>query len=190
MPVGALFRACNNLPPFANMPQREITMYRFQLFFHLILALVAGTGLSEQAAAQGNQFTGVELSIEPVAGNVYMVKRPGGGGNIGAFTGPDGVLLVDSLFAPLSDRLVAAVREVTDSEIRFLVNTHIHPDHVGGNENLAELGVLIFAHDNTRLRFLEEKSHFPRQGGSFVPQPPVAGRPVIKIGRASCRERV
>lgn len=154
-------------------------MNRFQPILHLILALVAGVGQSGQAVAQGNQFQGVELSIEPVAGNVYMVKRPGGGGNIGAFTGPDGVLLVDSLFAPLSDRLVAAVREVTDGEIRFLVNTHIHPDHVGGNENLAELGVLIFAHDNTRLRFLEEKSHFPRQGGSFAPQPPVAGRPVI-----------
>ena len=108
-----------------------------------------------------------------------MVQRPGGGGNIGAFAGPDGVLLVDSLFAPLSDKLVAAVKEVTDSEIRFLINTHIHGDHVGGNENLAEMGVLIFAHDNTRLRFLEEKSHFPRGGGSFAPQQPAGARPVV-----------
>ena len=73
------------------------------------------------AHGQGNQFQGVELTIEPVAGNVYMVQRPGGGGHIGVFVGPEGVLLVDSLFAPLSDRLVAAVREVTDSEIRFLI---------------------------------------------------------------------
>jgi glyoxylase-like metal-dependent hydrolase (beta-lactamase superfamily II) len=142
----------------------------------LVLSLLIGSGT---AHAQANQFQGVELSIVPVAGNVYMVQRPGGGGNVGVFVGPEGALLVDSLFAPLSDRLVAVVREVTDAEIRFLINTHIHVDHVGGNENLAELGVLIFAHDNTRLRFLEVKSHFPRNGGSFAPQPPAGGRPVI-----------
>lgn len=147
----------------------------------LTAVLLAGITLLATAGAQGqgNQFQGVELSIVPVAGNVYMVQRPGGGGNIGVFVGPEGVLLVDSLFAPLSDSLVAAVREVTDQDIRFLINTHIHIDHVGGNENLAEMGVLIFAHDNTRLRFLEDRSHFPRQGGSFAPQQPVAARPVI-----------
>lgn len=134
--------------------------------------------------AQQNRFAGVELTIEHVAGNVYMVQRPGGGGNIGVQVGPDGVLLVDSMFAPLSDKLVAAVRGVSDSDIRFLINTHIHGDHVGGNENLAELGVLIFAHDNTRLRFLEEKSHFPRRGGSFAPQQPEGARPVVTYNDA------
>ena len=126
-----------------------------------------------------DQFAGVELSITPVAGNVYMVQRPGGGGNIGAMVGPEGVLLVDSLFAPLADRLVAAVRQVTDQPIRFLVNTHIHIDHVGGNESLAQQGVLIFAHDNTRLRFLEARNRFPRAGGSFVPPQPEAARPAV-----------
>lgn len=143
----------------------------------------AATALSLSVAGslaygQGN-FAGVELSITPVAGNVYMVQRPGGGGNIGVQVGPDGVLLVDSLFAPLADKLVAAVKQVTDEEIRFLVNTHIHIDHVGGNENLAEMGVLIFSHDNTRLRFFEQRSRFPRAGGSFVPQQPAAARPLI-----------
>lgn len=143
--------------------------------------IVLGSTLltAQSASSQPNQFQGVELSIVPAAGNVYMVQRPGGGGNIGAFVGPDGVLLVDSLFAPLADKLVAAMKTVTDSEIRFLLNTHVHIDHIGGNENLANLGVLIFAHDNTRLRFLEDRSHFPRQGGSFAPQAPVAARPVI-----------
>ena len=147
----------------------------------LTTLIVLGSTLltAHTASSQPNQFQGVELSIVPVAGNVYMVQRPGGGGNIGAFIGPEGVLLVDSLFAPLADRLVAAVKTVTDSEIRFLLNTHVHIDHIGGNENLANLGVLIFAHDNTRLRFLEDRSHFPRQGGSFAPQAPVAARPVI-----------
>lgn len=139
------------------------------------LTLSATTSLSY---GQGN-FAGVELTITPVSGNVYMVQRPGGGGNIGVQVGPDGVLLVDSLFAPLTDKLVAAVGQVTDEEIRFLVNTHIHIDHVGGNENLAEMGVLIFAHDNTRLRFFEERSRYPRAGGSFVPQQPESARPLI-----------
>ena len=151
------------------------TLHKTLLFTAAVLAFTVTSSLSY---GQGD-FAGVELSITPVAGNVYMVQRPGGGGNIGVQVGPDGALLVDSLFAPLSDKLVAAVKQVTDQEIQFLINTHIHIDHVGGNENLAEMGVLIFAHDNTRLRFLEERSHFPRAGGTFSPQQPVAARPVI-----------
>ncbi len=142
------------------------------------------TVFSGQIAQAQVGFADAELSIEHVAGNVYMVQRPGGGGNIGAFIGPDGVLLVDSLFAPMTENLVEVVGEVTDSEIRFLINTHIHGDHVGGNANLAELGVLIFAHDNTRVKFLEESSHFPRGGGSFAPQQPVAARPVVTYNDA------
>ncbi len=151
------------------------TLRKILLFTAASLTLSVTTSLSY---GQGN-FAGVELSITPVAGNVYMVQRPGGGGNIGVQVGPDGVLLVDSLFAPLTDKLVSAVQRVTDEEIRFLVNTHIHIDHVGGNENLAEMGVLIFAHDNTRLRFFEQRSRFPRAGGSFAPQQPAAARPLI-----------
>ena len=153
---------------------------RLFLYITPILSLFAATTFSH---GQGN-FSGVNLSISPVAGNVFMIQRPGGGGNIGVQIGPDGVLLVDSLFAPLSEKLVAAVKEVTDEEIRFLINTHIHIDHVGGNENLAEMGVLIFAHDNTRLRFFEERSRFPRAGGSFVPQQAEAARPLITFNDA------
>ena len=127
---------------------------------------------------RGNQFAGVELTTVPAAGKVHMVQRPGGGGNVGVFSGPEGVLLVDSLFAPLADRLVAAVRTISDGEIRFLINTHVHPDHIGGNERLAGRGVLIFAHDNVRVRALE-RIRFPRGGGRFVPQPPEGARPVI-----------
>ena len=129
--------------------------------------------------AQAGLMAGVDLQIHHVQGQVYMIQRPGGGGNIGAFIGNDGVLLVDSLFAPMTDNLVETIGEVTDGDIRFLVNTHIHIDHVGGNQNLAELGVVIFSHDNTRLKFLEDKSHFPRNGGSFAPQQPAEARPMI-----------
>ena len=158
-------------------------MNRVKKSLSLLLVLSGLQFVSPNSFSQGN-FAGVELSIQHVQGNVYMVQRPGGGGNIGVQIGPDGVLLIDALFAPLADRLVAAIREVSDEEIRFLINTHIHVDHVGGNENLANLGVLIFAHDNTRTRFLEESSHFPRQGGSFAPQQPVGARPVITYDSA------
>ena len=133
---------------------------------------------SSSISAQA-QFSGVELQSYHVQGQVYIIQRPGGGGNIGALIGDDGVLLVDSLFAPMTEDLVATVRENTDGDIRFLINTHIHIDHVGGNQNLAELGALIFSHENTRLKFLEEKSHFPRNGGSFAPQQPVSARPMV-----------
>ena len=141
----------------------------YRLFLVITLAVSLGGGIN-LALGQGRGFDGVELTIVPVASNVYMVQRPGGGGNIGVQAGPEGVLLVDSLFAPLSDKLVAAVREVTSSEIRFLINTHIHGDHIG---------VLIFAHDNTRLRFLADNTRIPRRGGSVGAPPPVGGRPVV-----------
>ena len=164
------------------MSELAIQLFRFVISSRGIFAFLFATfslvviGFGQ---GRGNRFEGVELSIEPVAGNVYMIQRPGGGGNVAASVGPDGVLLGDSLFAPLSDKLVAAVRQVTSDQIRFLVNTHIHGDHIGGNAPLAEQGVLIFAHDNTRLHFLADKTRIPRQGGRFGPPPPVGARPVV-----------
>ena len=144
--------------------------------------VIVGVSAGEQN--QGDRFAGVELTTVPVAGQVHMVQRPGGGGNVGVFAGPDGVLLVDSLFAPLAERLVAAVRRVSSGEIRFLINTHVHLDHIGGNEPLAGRDVLIFAHDNVRVRALE-RLRFPRRGGSFAPQPPAGARPVVTYNDAA-----
>ena len=144
-----------------------------------IAVLVATAG----GQGQGDPFAGVELEIVPVAGQVHMVTRPGGGGNVGVFAGDDGVLLVDSLFAPLADRLVGAVRRVSDEPIRFLINTHVHPDHIGGNEPLAGRDVLIFAHDNVRVRTLD-RLRFPRGGGRFAPRPPAGARPLVTYNDA------
>ena len=146
--------------------------------FIWLTAGVAAALLHSAATAQ-SPLANAGLTITHVAGNVYMIQRPGGGGNIGAQIGPDGVLLVDSLFDPMTDSLLAAVREVTEEDIKYLINTHIHVDHVGGNANLAERGVVIFSHENTRQRFLEERSRFPRAGGSWVPQQPESARPQI-----------
>ena len=153
----------------------------------LAVATLAAVGMTVAVAGgeqnRGDPFAGVELITVPVAGQVHMVQRPGGGGNVGVFAGPDGVLLVDSLFAPLADRLVAAVGRVSSGDIRFLVNTHVHPDHIGGNERLASRGVVIFAHDNVRVRALE-RLRFPRGGGRFAPQPPAGARPVVTYSDA------
>jgi len=74
----------------------------------------------------------------------------GAGGRIGVFVGPEGIFMVDATYAPLSDKVVAAIRKISDAPIRFLVDTHEHPDHTGGNPNFAKLGALLFAREEVR----------------------------------------
>ena len=93
-------------------------------------------------------FDDVEIKVHSVTGQVYYIE--GRGGNIGLFIGDDGVFLIDDQFAPLTDKIVAVIRNLSDKPIRFLVNTHLHPDHTGGNENFGKMGALIFGHDNVR----------------------------------------
>ena len=83
-----------------------------------------------------------------LAPNFYTLE--GNGGTIGVLAGPDGVVMVDSQFAPLTEKIVTAIRQITDKPIRFTINTHLHPDHTGGNENLANMGVAIIARDELR----------------------------------------
>ena len=92
----------------------------------------------------------VEVTAQQVAPGIYMLK--GAGGNMGLSVGPDGAVLVDDQFAPITDKVKAAVAAVTDQPLRFVINTHWHPDHTGGNENLGKGGALIVAHDNVRTR--------------------------------------
>jgi glyoxylase-like metal-dependent hydrolase (beta-lactamase superfamily II) len=112
----------------------------------LLLAAV----LCSAAAMAQQDFDSVVVKIHPVAGNVYYLE--GSGGNIGVSTGEDGTFLIDDQYAPLTEKIVAAVRTLTDEPVRFLVNTHMHPDHVGGNENFGKMGTLIFGHDNVRIQ--------------------------------------
>ena len=144
----------------------------------LALSVLCGV---DPAVAQENDPRALETIH--VSGNVYMLQTPTAGGNIGVLPGPDGALLVDDQFAPLSDAIVAAVAEISESAIRFVVNTHIHPDHIGGNESLADMGAIIVAHDNVRLRMLTEL-RIPRRGGIRYPQPPEGARPIITFREA------
>ena len=90
-------------------------------------------------------FSKVEIKTTRHSDDFFTLE--GQGGTISVLTGPDGVLMVDSQFAPLTDKIVMAIRKISDQPIRFLVNTHLHGDHTGGNENFAKLGALIFGRD-------------------------------------------
>lgn len=100
--------------------------------------------------AQDQDFSQVEIQTVPVAENIYMLI--GEGGNIGVSAGDDGVLLIDDQFAPLTTKIEDAVSQISDRSIRFLLNTHWHFDHTGGNENLGKSGVVIVAHDEVYTR--------------------------------------
>lgn len=95
-------------------------------------------------------FDDVTIEIIPVNKNVYMLK--GAGGNIGLLTGEDGLFMIDDQYAPLSEKIIEKIRSLSEKPVRFLVNTHHHGDHTGGNENFEEEGTLIFAHENVRKR--------------------------------------
>ncbi len=92
----------------------------------------------------------IQIEIIPVNGNVHMLK--GAGGNIGVLTGDDGVFMIDDQFAPLSSKIIDKIKTLSDHPVKFLVNTHHHGDHTGGNGNFSDKGALIFAHENVRKR--------------------------------------
>src|SRR5215467_14159072 len=120
-------------------------------YSHILVASFALLAFSANALAQAQQdFSKVEIKTTKVANNFYTLE--GQGGTIGVLTGPDGVLMVDSQFAPLTDKIVAAIRKITNGPIRFLIDTHVHGDHTGGNENLAKMGVTILAREQLRYR--------------------------------------
>ncbi len=100
------------------------------------------------AIAQDQDFEQVQIETIPIRDGIYMLT--GEGGNIGVSAGEDGVFLIDDQFAPLTEKILNAVGEISPEPVRFLINTHWHSDHTGGNENLGKAGVLIFAHDNVR----------------------------------------
>ena len=119
---------------------------RMRLGFVLAIAIVAAL----PAAAQGNDFSKVEVKATKVGGNVWMLT--GAGGNIGVLAGPDGVLVVDDQFAPLADKIRAAIKGFApDGKLAFLLNTHWHGDHTGGNAAFGKEATII-AQENVRKR--------------------------------------
>ncbi len=109
-----------------------------------VLALAAAF-----SAAQDQDFSKVEIKVTKVSGTVYMLE--GAGGNIGASVGEDGIVVVDDQYAPLAEKIQAALKGVTDKPMRFIINTHYHGDHTGGNAFFQKQAPVI-AHDNVRKR--------------------------------------
>ena len=125
---------------------KGIAMNRTIALPGLALLLVASMAQAQQAV----DYSQVEIRTTRHADNFFTLE--GQGGTITVLTGPDGVLLVDSQYAQLTDKIVTAIRKFSDQPIRYLVNTHLHGDHTGGNENFAKLGALIFSRDQLRMR--------------------------------------
>ncbi|PYY07641.1 MAG: MBL fold metallo-hydrolase [Acidobacteria bacterium] len=142
----------------------------------LAAAILLTCGL---AAAQDQDFSKVEIQLTRVAGNIYMLQ--GAGGNIGASVGQDGIVVVDDQYAPLAEKIRAALKGITDKPVRFVINTHYHEDHTGGNA-LFQKDAPIIAHDNVRKR-LEEGSSPGNMGSiKFLNKPqPKEALPIISF---------
>lgn len=116
----------------------------------VVVSCLGAMAVAGAAYGQSDDFAAVEVTAHPVAGNVYYLA--GRGGNIGIAVGDDGIVMIDTQFAPLTDKIMAAIRTISDADIKLVINTHVHPDHTGGNQNVRRLGLPIAAHDNVRVR--------------------------------------
>jgi len=115
----------------------------------LFMSLIVAASARAQAPVDDSKTV---VKTNKIADNFYTVD--GRGGTIGVLVGPQGTFMVDTQFAPLTDRIVAAIKQISPNPIRYVVNTHVHPDHTGGNENMAKLGATIFARDELRDRLM------------------------------------
>jgi len=121
-----------------------------------IAAMAASVVLSQAPSRlRAQNFDTVQVTSTKVAGNVHMLV--GSGGNIGLMAGDDAAFVVDDQFAPLTPKILAAIRAITPQPVRFVMNTHWHFDHTGGNENMGQAGALIFAQENVRKRMSTEQ---------------------------------
>ncbi len=131
-------------------------------------------------SVQAFSFQGADVQIKviKVVDGVYMLK--GQGGNIGVSAGKDSTFVIDDQFAPLTEKIQEAIREVTSHPVEFVVNTHWHGDHTGGNENLGKAGALIVAHENVRTRMSVQQ--FMEAFNTSVPASPKEALPVVTFG--------
>jgi glyoxylase-like metal-dependent hydrolase (beta-lactamase superfamily II) len=146
-------------------------MKLIQLIFLFVFCLSSGL--------KGQDFSQVEIKTEKLADNIYALF--GAGGNIGILVGEDGVFMIDDQFAPLSDKIKAAINEISDHEVKYVVNTHFHYDHTGGNENLGDGGAIIIAHENVRKRLKTEQ--FIEYFKNNAPASPAGAWPEISFTR-------
>src|SRR5437016_9995946 len=139
------------------MKMRNMAARFVAIFAAFVLSAVAAFA---QGAPQ-TDYARMTMKVDKLADNFYTVTGLNGsgrtGGAIGVLTGPDGILMVDATFAPLSGKVTAAIKTFSNAPIRFLVNTHPHGDHTGGNPNLAKMGVTILGRPEMRVDLMAQK---------------------------------
>jgi cyclase len=152
----------------------RISLNRVPALAALVFLLLAGV-----ARAQDQDFSKVQIKVTKVAGNIYMLQ--GAGGNIAASVGGDGIVIVDDQYAPLAEKIQAALASlgITDKPVRFIINTHYHGDHTGGNAPFASTGSTVIAQDNVRKRL--ESGGTAGNGGSLKMEAKPAEKAALPI---------
>jgi len=137
----------------------------------LIMSLIVAASARAQAPVDDSKTV---VKTNKITDSFYTVD--GRGGTIGVLVGPQGTFMVDTQFAPLTDRIVAEIKKISPNPIKFVVNTHVHPDHTGGNANMGKMGATIFAREELRDRLMN-----PPPGANGQPGTPMAevGLPVV-----------
>lgn len=148
---------------------------------YCVVATLALLGVGRPGTAWAQNLDSVQIRTERLAEGVYALR--GQGGNIGLSVGADGAFVVDDQFAPLTPKVLAAIAALTDRPVRFVLNSHWHYDHTGGNENMGKAGALLVAHDNVRRRMST------RQFTEFLkrdtPASPPGALPVVTFSDAT-----
>ena len=135
----------------------------------------AGQGRGDGQGRGGAAAADVQVAANKLAPNFYALQA-NGLSTVGVLAGPDGVLMVDSGTAALTEKIVAAIKTVSDRPIRFMINTHLHPDHTGGNENFGKMGVTILARERLRGRLVKPN---PAPSGAPGNPAPAAALPLV-----------
>ena len=141
--------------------------------------ILAALATAVATAAFAQDFSKVEIQATKLTDTLYMLV--GAGGNIGVSAGEDAVFVIDDQYAPLSEKITAAIAKLTPKPVKFIVNTHWHGDHTGGNENFGKAGALIVAHDNVRKRMSVEQ--FIEAFNMRTPPAPPVALPVVTFAQ-------
>jgi cyclase len=162
----------SKLNPSKCFNKKKSIVFMSYFAIGLLLLLTLTIIIVNDVSAQDENVT---INITKLTDSIYMLK--GSGGNILVSVGQDGVFMVDDQFAPLTEKIKEAISKITDQPVKFVINTHWHPDHTGGNENFGELGAIIVSHDNVRKRLSTEQ--FSEFFNRTVPPLPEKGLPIV-----------